>query len=95
MLMAAMVVMVATAPMAQVATGGMVETVLLVVEAMEAMVVTASGVEVGTAAMEVTVPLEAAKVVPEVKDLEEMGAMEIMETRDRELQKHENFNSIT
>ena len=66
MLMAAAVAKVATVLMAQVATGEMVETVLLVVEAME-----------------VTVPLKAAEVVLEVKDLEEMGAAEIMETRDK------------
>jgi len=83
MLMVAVAVKVATALMAQAATGGMVETVLLVVEAMEAMAVTASGVKEGTVAMEVTVPLEAAEVVPGVKDLEEMGAMEIMEKKDK------------
>jgi hypothetical protein len=87
MLMAAAVAKVATALMAPVATGGMVETVLLVVEAMEAMVVTASGVKGETVAMEVTVPPKAAEVAPVGKDLEEVGAMEIMETRDRRTSK--------
>jgi hypothetical protein len=83
MLMAVVVVMVAAALMAQVATEGIVETVLLVVEATEATVVTVSRVKVGTVAREVTVLLEAARVVPGGKDLEEVGAMEIMETRDK------------
>jgi hypothetical protein len=87
MLMAAMAVMVATALMAQVETGGMVETVLLVVGAMEAMAVTVSGVKGETVAMEVTVPLEAAEVVPGGKDLKEMGTMEITETRDKRTSK--------
>jgi ABC-type microcin C transport system permease subunit YejB len=82
MLMAVVAVMAATALVVQVATGGMVETVPLVMEAMGATVVAASMVKVGTAAMEVTVPLEAAEVVPGVRDLEEMGAMEIVETGD-------------
>jgi len=73
--------------MAQVVTGGVVETVLLVVEAMEAMVVTANGVKVGMVAMEVMVPLEVAAAVLGVKDLEEMEAMEIMETEDKGISK--------
>ena len=79
------VAMAATVLMAQVAAGEMVETVLLVAVVMEAMVVTASGVEVGTVASEVTVLLGVAAVVPEGKDLEEMGAMELVETRDMDI----------
>lgn len=81
--MAVVVARVETALMAQAATGVMVATVLLVVEAMEAMVVTASGVKVETVAMEATAPLEEAKAVPVVKDQKEVGAMERMETGDR------------
>ena len=64
MLMAGVGEMVVTALLAPVAMEGMVETVLPVVEVMAARGVTASRVKVGTVAMEVTVPLEVAEVVP-------------------------------
>lgn len=82
MLTAAVEEMAATASMDRVATGEMAETVLPVAVAMEAMVVTANWAKAGTAAMVATVPLEAVEVAPVVKGLAEMGAMEIMETRN-------------
>ncbi len=82
MLTAAVEEMAATASMDRVATEEMAETVLPVAVAMEAVVVTANGAKAVTAAMAATVPLEAAEVALVVKGLAEMGAMEIMETRN-------------